>query len=324
MRAWWAWVVDELGRREVGTSLALFRLAVGLTVAGELWLTWARGAVDLLWRTRAFGGLRVEPKADHWLWSFLDPAGPAMDGVFWLTTACATLVALGLGTRVAAAVALFGVQALFALSPGAGGGHDRMFTIALSLLVFAASDRTLSVACRLQTGAWTSDELVPRWPRVVVTWNLALIYVSAGVVKLAAEWLPSGNFRAVYNMMLTPTWVRADWSWLMGPLFPLTQVGTVVTVLWESTWLVVPLWLLLRARPREGWKARVAAVDLRSVWVAVGVIMHGTLWLMANLGPFSPITMSWYLALYTPEEWSGLWRRLRPGPAMGAAAATGV
>lgn len=321
MRAWWAWVVDELGHREVGTSLALWRAAVGFTVAGELWLTWARGAVDLLWRTRAYGGLRAEPTADHWLWGLLDPDSLALDGVFWATTLAAVLVGVGLGTRAAALVALFGVQALFALSPGAGGGHDRMFTIALSVLVLATSDRTLSLGCRLRTGAWTSGELVPRWPRVVITWNLALIYASAGVVKLAAEWLPTGNFRAVYNMMLTPTWVRADWSWLMGPLFPLTQVGTVVTVLWEMTWLAVPFWLLLRARPRTGWRARVAAWDVRSAYVAVGVVMHGTLWLMANLGPFSPITIGWYLVLYTPDEFAAAWRRVTAGRAAAASGA---
>jgi hypothetical protein len=185
-----------------------------------------------------------------------------------------------------------------------------MFTIALSVLVLAMSDRTLSVGCRLRTGRWTSEELVPRWPRVVIAWNLALIYTSAGVVKVTAEWMPAGDFRAVYTMMLNPAWARADWSWLMGPLFPLTQVATAATVVWEASWFVVPAWLLLRARPRAGGWGRVASVDVRSAYVAIGVIMHGTLWLMANLGPFSAITMAWYLVLYEPGEWAAAGRRM--------------
>ncbi len=310
MRALWAWVVAALAVREVGTSLALFRVSVGLTVFGELVLTWARGALDVVWRVPDEGGIRAVGAADHWVWGWVPPTGLGVDGVFWLTTACAALIAVGIGTRLSALVALFGAQALFALAPGAGGGHDRMFTIALSVLVLAMSDRTLSVGCRLRTGRWTSEELVPRWPRVVIAWNLALIYTSAGVVKVTAEWMPAGDFRAVYTMMLNPAWARADWSWLMGPLFPLTQVATAATVVWEASWFVVPAWLLLRARPRAGWWGRVASVDVRSAYVAIGVIMHGTLWLMANLGPFSAITMAWYLVLYEPGEWAAAGRRM--------------
>lgn len=309
----WGRIVEALAHPERGTSLALFRIGVGLTVFGELFLTWARGVSPVIWHTRTEGGYRPNLPHAHWLWDYLGPPEAAtVDGLFWATTLAALLITVGLGTRIAAVVALFGIQALFELSSGSGGGHDRMFQISLFVLIFAGSEATMSLWSKLRTGSFTSDQRVPAWPRILITWNLTLIYVSAGLVKLAAEWLPQGRFRAVYNMMLTPHWARADWSWLMGPAFPLTQLATIATVIWEMTWFMVPIWLLVRSRERTGWLARFAAVDVRTIYVAVGVTMHTTLWIFGNLGPFSPITMVWYAMLYTPQEWAAAFARLRP------------
>ncbi len=310
MKAAWNRIAEALGREEDGTSLALFRIGVGLTVFGELILTWLRGASTALWHAGPAGGIRASLAGHHWVWAWLDPNRAAhVDAVFWATTAAAALVAAGLGTRIAAPVALFGLQALFDLSAGSGGGHDRMFTISLFVLTFARSEVTLSLASRLRTGAWVGAAPATVWPRVLLGWNLALIYVSAGVVKLAAEWLPSGDFRAVYNVLLTAHWARADWAWLVGPLFPLTQVGTALTVLWESTWFAVPLWLVAR-RGSGRWARRVARLPVRAVYLGIGVVLHGLLWAMANLGPFSPITLTWYAILFAPEEWKGAWHRI--------------
>ena len=311
----WTWIVEALARPEAGTSLALFRIGVGLTVFGELFLTWIRGVVPVIWHTRAEGGYRPSLPHSHWVWDLVGGADAAtVDAVFGLTCLAALLITVGLGTRVAAPIALFGIQALFQLSSGSGGGHDRMFQISLFVLTFAGSEATLSVWARIRHGSFVTQQTVTAWPRILITWNLTLIYVSAGIVKLAAEWLPVGRFRAVYNMLLTPYWARADWSWWVGPLFPLTQLGTIVTVVWEMSWFVVPIWLVVRSRERTGLAARFAAVDVRSIYVFVGLVMHGTLWVFGNLGPFSPITMAWYAVLYTPDEYASAWLRLRRLP----------
>lgn len=307
---WWSWIVAQLARTERGTSLAVFRLLVGCTIAVEFWLTWYTGAAELLWHDREHDGYRMALASGHWLFGWLPTDTFTVDLLTFGTIAGALCVALGLGTRVLALPLIATCQALFSLSAGAGGGHDRMFTISLFFLAFAQSEATLSLTCWLKNRTWTSPTRVPAWPRDVLTWNLALIYTSAGLVKLSAEWLPQGDFRAVYNTLLTPHWARQDWAWLVGPLFPLTQLGTVVTVLWEASWMAVPLWLLLRARERTGWKARVAGVDVRSAYVVLGFVMHGTLLLFTNLGPFTAITLAWYAVLYRPDEWEAGLRRL--------------
>jgi len=47
-------------------------------------------------------------------------------------------------------------------------------------------------------------------------------------------------------------------------------------------------------------------------WYAfIGVGVHVSIWAMMNLGPFSWITMTYYLCLWHHDEYARLWRRLR-------------
>ena len=69
-----------------------------------------------------------------------------------------------------------------------------------------------------------------------------------------------------------------------------------MTVLWEISWFVVPLALLWRASGRR------LRFDPRPLYLGRGLLVHGTLWVMVNLGPFTPITLSFYVLVYRPDE----------------------
>ena len=299
----WNTLVTALAYREKGTSLALFRIFIALTICGELLTTWLSGAASFLWHPQVDGGFKETISSSHWLFSMLGGATTTtVDGVFVAAFVATLMVLVGLGTRGFAAISLVTLQALFSLQPGSGGGHDRVMTIALFGLILAASDVTLSLACKLRTGKWTSDITVPAWPRYVGIWQLTVIYVFAGAAKTSPHWLPVGEMDAVYNMLLMPSWSRGSWELYVAPFYRLTQLSSVVTMVWELTWFVVPLMLLWRASGRR-W-----AFDPRPLYLGLGVVMHMVLWVLANLGPFSPITMSFYVLLYGPEE---LWNKVR-------------
>jgi hypothetical protein len=301
--AWEAWV-RWTSHREAATSLALFRVAVALVLAWDLVDVGLSGAYGLLWRDAAHGGLNATLGWDAPL-SVVAPSSPAVvDAVYAVTLAGCAAMIVGVGGRLASFVTLQGALVLFGLHPGSGGGHDRLITIALFLLTLSRSEATLSLTTRLRTGSWTSDEPVPAWPRWLLVHQLAVMYVSAGVVKLGAEWWPHGGLVAVYRSLVEAPYARADWSVWAARLFPLTQLATLATVLFEASWWLVPLWMWLRATEDRGGRLRswASRVDLRVVYLAIGVVLHGSLAIALNLGPFSAITLAYYLALFRPEE----------------------
>jgi len=284
----WNQLVDALSTREIGTSLALFRILIGLVVVCELVLLQSSGALGVV-----FAGGPWTATSDNGLVILL--GGPSLQlvhGLVVLTFFTSAMIVVGAWTRVAAALCWATMTALFSVAHG-GGSYDALLTIALLLLVVSRSDATLSIACRRRTGTWTSSELVPAWPRYVAIYQLALLYTTSAMAKLGAEWLPAGDFAAVFNALLSPAFARSEWTFL-GWLYPLTQVGTAVSWLWEFTWFAVPLALLF-SRP-----------VVRNVYVGIGILMHLTLWVLLNLGPFSPLVLSFYVLLYRPAEWRAL------------------
>lgn len=295
MTVWARWSTFW-AQREAGTSLALTRIAVGGVVASDLAWNQLSGATALMWgevgdtpegfRHFTEGGLFGALGGAHY---------GTVVAVLWGTVAAATLLAVGIFPRFAAFVALQGCIALFHLNLMTQGGHDRVITNALWLLVLADSGRTLSLGCRLRTGRWVDTTEVLAWPRRLVVAQLAVMYTATGLQKVAPEWWPHGDFLAIYHMLLSPIWSRYDLSPGLGWAAPLTQVLAPATVLWESTFWLAPLAV------HRGWR-----MDVRRIYVTIGVLFHVGLALVANLGPFSAITLALYPCLYGPGEW-GRW-----------------
>ncbi len=307
----WARWVRFLDTREPGVSLALFRIAVGLVVVGAIGSVVLYGLVESIWLGRADGGLLDEPSRN---WQFDLLGGPTPATVWGMTLTAlvsGALLALGLGGRLTAFVALQSYFAVTGLSPHSCGGDDRLLNNALWLLVLARSTATLSLDCRLRTGRWRSDELIPAWPRYLVIVQLVLLYGSTGLQKIGVDWVPGGGFGAIYYILQEPAWVRWDMSWLAW-VFPLTQIATAVTWLFEVSAPLLLLALWFRNTPeRTGWfRALFNRINYRRLFVVVGVSLHLSLFVLMNVEPFSWVTLSYYCCLFRPEEWQALGRRL--------------
>ena len=78
--------------------------------------------------------------------------------------------------------------------------------------------------------------------------------------------------------------------------------------MWEATWWVVLWWMWLRLTEARGGRLRglAARFDVRRLYALIGVVMHTALWLLMVLGPFSPITLAYYICLFRGEEWREL------------------
>lgn len=299
-RLWSAWVT-LLSTRELGTSLARFRIAVGLVILYSLLSMIAAELVEVMWIDASYGGLQTL-STQHWLVGVLGGRTPQ---TAWILVGSGLvlggLLVLGLGGRLTALCALQVYYGLTSAKSTLAGGYDTLITNALWILVFAESTATLSLDCRRRTGRWTSDRLVLAWPRYLLILQLLVVYGTTGLYKLSPVWTPGGDYSALYWVFAEPTWRRFDMAWTAS-VFPLTQLATAVTWWWEvlSPLMLVVYWARYTADRGGRVRRALNRFDLRKPWALVGIGLHLGILVLLNVGPFSPISLSYYLCLIPP------------------------
>lgn len=300
-RAWRAWVLFT-SRRERGTTMAAFRVAVALVMLTTLLSIVHSGVSDALWVGVEYGGVR--PITSQFV--LLEWLGGAKPSVVRPLTAVACVLcvamAAGAGGRWTILGAALAYRSLSTIGAGSGG-YDNMIGNAVWLLFLSDSTATLSLDCRRRTGRWHSDAEISAWPRFILIGQLCLIYLATGLQKTSASWTFADGYSALYWFLQDPTWIRFDQTWT-GHLYPLTQALTFVVWHFEVTAPVLLLILYFRrtaGRPGRvrGWFNR---RDLRLGWAAIGVSMHLGIAALLNMGPFSWISLAYYLSLWRPEE----------------------
>jgi hypothetical protein len=299
----WNRLVDGLSGVESATSIALFRLAMGLAVWHALGPVVWRGLVPVLWVDRADGGVAALGQGT-WLVALL--GGPHPTAVWGLVAAAiagASAMVLGVGGRAAALLTLWCSSALTDLNPYAGGSYDLLMANGLWLCVLGSGDATLSLTARWRTGRWWPREEVWAVPRWLVAFQLVTMYCATGFQKLSAYWVPGGESSALYYILQQTEWQRRPMEWV-APWFWVTQVSTTLTWTWEVT---APLWLVAvwaAATPERGrWRRWFPTRSVRAAYALAGVIMHLVIYASMDVGPFSFLSLAFYTAMVLPDEW---------------------
>lgn len=329
-RGWgWGWWVGKIAATESATSLALFRIGIGLgvllTVGSPAW----RGLVPILWTDAEYGGYRT---LGHGPWLVAWLGGPTPT-VVWSLVAGAlvagALLTIGVGGRVTALVALVLCTNVLGINGHAGGSYDQLLDNGLWLAVLAGGHQTLSLSARIRTGRWHQPDrlgaIAPAWPRWLIGWQLVLMYCTTGLQKVSAYWVPGGDASALYYILQQPEWHRRDMS-ALAYVFPLTQVATTVTWFWEVSapvWLLATWYAATADRPGRlrAWSNR---LHLRWVYAGIGVVMHLAIWVTMEVGPFTPLSLAFYVAMVHPWEWDRLFARLARPSAPAQAQAPGA
>lgn len=309
---WWRFWVTLFDRREPGTALACFRIATGLVMLYSLLSVGLAGMIDVLWVDHASGGYAYLGTG-NWLLTRLGGPTPAViHALYGVSLAGTLLVIAGAGGRLSILVALQAYAAMALVNGDASGGYDLLITNAMWLLVLGDATATLSVRCRRRTGRWTSDAEIPAWPRYLAVFQLLVMYATTGMHKLSADWLPAGGWAALYRVFQDPTWRRFDMQWTAW-VYPLTQVATAVTWLFEVTAPLMLVWYYCRyTRERPGrLRARIQRRDLRIPFAALGLGLHIGILVTLNVGPFSLATLAYYVCLWHPDELARAAARLR-------------
>jgi hypothetical protein len=295
-------------QRETGESLALVRILLPLVIVWDLLEVLRLGLVAPLWAPMDEGGIGpatyAEPVSVFYQWF-----GASTGNAWWLfvlALVSALCLSVGLFSRLSALILLFAYSQLALLSPDADRGVDTLMRNVMIVLAFSKASATLSVDTYRKHKRWVSDELVTAWPRYLVIAQLVLLYFFAGMLKQASNWSYSSGYSALWLVMEKPHFVKHELprAWVV-PLYPLFQAGTLSTVLWERSAILLPILLWLRAtRPRPGkLRAFVNRARLLEVWVATGIFFHLSLALFLALGAFPWGCLALYPALANPNIW---------------------
>jgi hypothetical protein len=291
-----------LSTREPGTTLSWFRIALGGVVLYSLLSVIGAHLVGVIWVDAAHGGLQTLDES-NFLVTLL--GGRTVTTAWVLVSAglvLASLLLLGFGGRLTAFATLEVYYALVTADSTLTGGYDTLITNALWILVFAESTATLSLDCRRRTGSFRCDRLVPAWPRYLLILQLLVVYGSTGLYKVSPTWTPGGDYSALYWVFQDPTWRRFDMTWTAS-FFGATQVMTAVTWWWEVTapLLLVVYWLRYTEARGGSLRRWLTRHDLRKPWAAIGVALHLGILLLLDVGPFSLVSLAYYLCLIPPK-----------------------
>jgi len=153
---------------------------------------------------------------------------------------------------------------------------------------------------------------VPAWGRHLLLLQLVFMYTVAGVAKVGARWMPFADFSALWVILHDPAVARftpppPGWA------YPLTQIGTAVTLAWEWT---TPLLLLVFLGRHLGdrapaWLQRVVSWRPEWGWVGIGAIFHLGIAILMDLGIFPWAMLALYPAFLHPDDLHRFVARLR-------------
>lgn len=294
-------------QREGAESLALIRAGIGLVILVDLGQVARFDLVPTLWAPIEDGGLGPSTRAAPiaLFYHAFGASAASAYALFGLTVLCASAVCLGLCTRLSALGLLFCSGQMQHLCPVGSRGIDALLRNALALLICSGAGATWSLDARLRHGRFDVQAQVPAWPRYLLIAQLIVLYFWAGMLKQSPEWNSIGDYSALFRVLSAPDYARfALTPGQLAGLYPLLQVATFVTLLFERSAPLLPLLIWWRSAPeRAGALGRLARrCRLLELWVVTGVLFHLALAALTKLGIFPWGCLALYPALAPAQK----------------------
>ena len=161
--------------------MATFRITFGLLMFGSLLRFWARGWIESSYVTPTF-------HFTYWGFGWVQPLGAA--GLYMLFGAlivAALLIALGLFYRVAIVVFFLGFTYVELIDVTTYLNHYYFISLVAFLLIWLPANCDYALDARL--GLISRRTQTPLWTIGILRFQMAIVYVFAGLAKLNADWL---------------------------------------------------------------------------------------------------------------------------------------
>ena len=308
-RAWAAWRGLWSGE-EAPYALVAVRVLLGLTILADLFEVWRMKLIVGLWGPCDAGGMGCPDKdpTPVELYRWFAPTVHTTHHAFMVLVVATACFTVGWLAQPAALVALVILAQFAEILPPADRGIDMLVRNVLLLYVFVPSGRALGVDARI----FGRLERMSAWPRRLLCLQLVVVYFTAGIQKTAVAWWPWGGFSALFIVLQDMAVARIPFAWL-APWYPLTQLATAGTMVFELGAVLVPLALVYRnTRTRPGWlRAQLNRTGFLHKWLAVGVLLHLGIAATMHLGIFPWAMLALYPCLFHPDELLRGVRRVR-------------
>lgn len=253
-----------------GASLALFRILFGSVMAVAMVRLLMKGWVHELYLAPAF----------HFTWEWF-PWVKVLPGagMYWLVGAMALLalgIAVGWHLKLCAALFFAGFVYLELIDQTTYLNHYYLVSLLCGLLIFLPADAAWSWRVHKN-----GEAMAPVWAIWLLRFQLAAVYLFAGIAKLNADWLFKAQPMRIWLA------ARSDLP-LVGPFLAKTWVAYAASWTGAAYDLSIPF-LLLWARSR------------RWAYLAV-VLFHVMTALLFNIGMFPWIMMVAAVVFFPAEE----------------------
>jgi vitamin K-dependent gamma-carboxylase len=254
-------------------SLAAFRILFGLLMAAAMVRFLAKGWVTLLY---------VEPKFYFYYpgfaWVHPWPA-PWMHAHFVLLALLALGIAFGFYYRICTALFFLGFVYVELIDQTAYLNHYYLISLLSGLLIFLPAHRAWSFDARRKPGMRTDS--IPAWPLNLLRFQVAVVYIFAGLAKFNADWLFHAEPLRIWlaarsDLPVIGPWLGATWTAYAASWFGAIFDTTIV-------------FFLLRKRTRTAAFALV-------------ILFHVATWGLFNIGMF-PWIMIAAATLLFPAGW---------------------
>ncbi|MGD8608975.1 MAG: HTTM domain-containing protein [Myxococcales bacterium] len=273
--------IDALRDPIDGASLGLFRAGYGLLMLVSIIRFWAKGWIDALY---------IQPTMffPYWGFEWIQPwPGVGMYIHFAVLAVLAVLITVGLWSRPALGLFFVGFTYVELIDRTNYLNHYYLISLLALLMAFLPVERAFSMRRLFDRDTPSS---VPRWSLYVMRAQVGLVYVTAGLAKLRADWL----FRAEP----LHTWLLASSDMpLIGP--SLADKSVAFAMSWAGAFFDLFVVVFLLWRPS------------RPFAYAAVVVFHTLTGMLFPIGVF-PLVMSLSATIFFEPDWPRRWFGDRP------------
>ncbi|WP_291910087.1 HTTM domain-containing protein [Chitinophaga sp. CB10] len=195
--------------------LVTFRIVFGLLMFGSLLRFVLRGWVDTLY---------IQPSFHFTYWGFewVQPfSGTGMYVLFGVILLSTLLIAAGLFYRIAAIVFFLGFTYVELIDVTTYLNHYYFISLVAFLMIWLPANRRYAVDTVIWPGL-RRDE-VPAWTIGLLRFQLAIVYIYAGLAKINPDWLlqaepmktwlPARSHLPIVGPLMYQSWVAYVFSW---------------------------------------------------------------------------------------------------------------
>ena len=197
------------------TPLVRFRVAFGLLMCVSLIRFWWRGWIDTIYIKPSF----------HFSYSGFEfvqsPGNPGMYILFLVVIIASLLICVGLFYRIAAIIFFLGFTYIELIDATTYLNHYYFISLVSFLMIWVPANRKFSLDVYFKRV--TPVDVVPMWTVGIIRFQLAVVYIFAGLAKLNYDWLieaqpmkiwlPAKSHLPIIGPYLYETWVAYMFSW---------------------------------------------------------------------------------------------------------------